>query len=387
MANKEYKNYIELIKTTATGAEQEWKAWVEGNVVTYEWGQKGGKKQTEVVRYAEGKNEGRANATTPEQQCLFEAARKARKKVEKSYAIVKGADIIGAQKSATVTDHDGDVPMCMLAETLNKHPKILDGLKVVDCQTKLDGNRCLINLDTCELYSRSRKRIGSIPGLGDDVAARCKELVRLGVKWVDGELFSKSLTFNQIQQIIRSKTPIPEAAEIQYHMYDVVLKKPWLERRHLLWMAVNWGGRLVEVETKTVSATMDAIEQANRDYVAQGYEGVIVRLHNGVYENKRSRSLLKHKTFQDSEYKVIGFQSEKNRPDLLGAVVLETEDGQEFNARPAMSDVEKAEIWKHRCEYVGLMATIKYQERDTKSGIPRFGILRGFRAESDIDKR
>ena len=36
-------------------------------------------------------------------------------------------------------------------------------------------------------------------------------------------------------------------------------------------------------------------------------------------------------------------------------------------------------------EYLGMMATVKFQELDGKSGIPRFPVLKGFRAESDIE--
>ena len=379
------KNKIELRKTSETGAEVIWLADIQDNVVAYTWGQVDGKLQTEEVEFLEGKNIGRANETTPEQQCLFEACRKARKKVEKGYRIVKGKELITEQTSDTVVTHGADVPFCMLAETLNKHLKKLDGLDSVDVQPKLDGNRCLINIDTCELYSRSRKQITSIPGLGEEVAKRCKNLVKKGVKWVDGELYSDELSFNDIQSVIRKKEAHELAGKIKFNMYDILLKKPWRERKHIMAIGTDFGGRLDEVLSTMVGANLETIEEWNQAFVAQGYEGVIVRLLDEVYENKRSRGLLKHKTFIDAEYKVIGFQAEKNRANVLGAVILVTKDGTEFNARPAVPDETKQFIWNNQKEYLGMMATVKFQELDGKSGIPRFPVLKGFRAESDIE--
>ena len=378
-------NRIELRKISETGAEVIWSANIQSNTVYYTWGQVGGKLQTEEVTFTDGKNIGRANETTPEEQCLFEACRKARKKVEKGYRIVKGAELITEQTSDTVVTHGGDVPFCMLAETLSKHLKKLDGLGSVDVQPKLDGNRCLINIDTCELYSRSRKQITSIPGLGEEVAKRCKNLVKKGVKWVDGELYSDELSFNDIQSVIRKKEAHELAGKIKFNMYDILLKKPWRERKHIMAIGTDFGGRLDEVLSTMVDANLETIEEWNQAFVAQGYEGVIVRLLDEVYENKRSRGLLKHKTFIDAEYKVIGFQAEKNRANVLGAVILVTKDGTEFNARPAVPDETKQFIWNNQKEYLGMMATVKFQELDGKSGIPRFPVLKGFRAESDIE--
>ena len=116
---------IELRKTGANGATLVWRAEVLRNEVHYVYGQEGGKMQTEEKVYSEGKNVGRANETTADEQCLFEACRKARKKVEKGYKPVVGGHLIAEQKSATVVDHDDEVPFCMLAQSLKDHLKKL----------------------------------------------------------------------------------------------------------------------------------------------------------------------------------------------------------------------------------------------------------------------
>jgi len=81
----------------------------------------------------------------------------------------------------------------------------------------------------------------------------------------------------------------------------------------------------------------------------------------------------------------VNFVSEELHPDKLGAAIMKMPNGDLFKARPAMTDKERDEIWKHPNKYIGRMATIKYQELDVKTGIPRFGVLTRFRSKDDMD--
>ena len=63
-----------LFKRASSGKIQQWTISVEGNVITKAYGQVGGAIQVVDDVVKKGKNVGRANATTPEQQAEAEAA-------------------------------------------------------------------------------------------------------------------------------------------------------------------------------------------------------------------------------------------------------------------------------------------------------------------------
>ena len=48
------------------------------------------------------------------------------------------------------------------------------------------------------------------------------------------------------------------------------------------------------------------IDKYHDAFLADGYEGSILRLDLGPYENKRSKQLLKKKDFIDEEFKIVG---------------------------------------------------------------------------------
>jgi DNA ligase 1 len=232
------------------------------------------------------------------------------------------------------------------------------------------------------MYSRSRKEITNIPGLGIAVAQACKGLKN--IEWADGELYSDKLTFREIQSIIRQTNSVhPDADKINFHMFDYISEKPFSARMVQMEDKIVGNDRIMIVPC--IAAVVDKINVMHNTFVEEGYEGIILRNPDMPYEEKRSSGLIKYKLFRDEEFRVIDWSPEKNDETLMGAAILETADGEIFKARPAMSELDKAEIWENRDAYIGMMAIVKFQEKDPVSGIPRFPILKGFRDASDVD--
>ena len=105
-------------------------------------------------------------------------------------------------------------------------------------------------------------------------------------------------------------------------------------------------------------------------YMNQGYEGQILR-SNSVYENKRSKSLLKHKSFVDAEFEILGVEEGKgNHAGKVGRLNFQI-NGKPFDAA-VNGDWEYIErLWKSKDGLIGKTATVKYFEL-TEDGIPRF---------------
>ena len=370
-----------LLEKNESGKPAIWKATIDGTTVTYEWGYKDGKKQTKVVKYTKGKNEGRANATTPEEQAVFEAEVKARKKLDKDYKIISGKL---ETTSETAQETHYDIPQPMLCNTYDKYKKRVDACTEIYVQPKLDGNRALCNVRTGKLYSRSRKEIAHLSFIGEEVKGACAKL-RGDIEWVDGELFAEGKTFNEMQTIIRSNKNVDTALAktMQYHIFDVLNKENWSYRRnHLRSIKPNKAVKVVKDEV----ISPNQVDEYHKKYVEEGYEGAIIRLGAGHYTHKRSMDILKVKSFKDEEFKVVGWTSEKHDEGKLGAAVCEVivnGDAKTFEARPAMTDKEKAKIWVEKNNYLGKLATVKYQEK-SPDGIPRFPVLKGFRSKEDM---
>ena len=67
----------------------------------------------------------------------------------------------------------------------------------------------------------------------------------------------------------------------------------------------------------------------------------------------------------------------------LGALVLEMDDGRQFNCGTGFDDALRAEIWANADQYMGRMAKVKSFLIGVKD-LPRFPVFLGFRDEGDI---
>jgi DNA ligase-1 len=102
------------------------------------------------------------------------------------------------------------------------------------------------------------------------------------------------------------------------------------------------------------------------DYVNLGYEGQMIRL-DGNYENSRSKYLLKHKSFIDKEYTILGVKEGIGKlQGKVGALIF---DGFESSVNGTHEYL--GELWLQRDKLIGKEATVKYFNL-TPDGFPRF---------------
>ena len=171
------KTFPTLYKLTSTGAVQQWTISVVGNEIHTVYGQVGGKLQIatpDIIK--EGKNIGRSNETTAEEQALAEAQSKWEKKTKAKYV----EDI--SRASAGESDVEGGYDP-MLAHKFSEQ-----GAKITYpayTQPKLDGHRCLAIIDNgkCTLRSRTRKQIHSMP----HIVKELENVYPTGLIKLDGE--------------------------------------------------------------------------------------------------------------------------------------------------------------------------------------------------------
>lgn len=348
---------------TKTGATNEWTIEVVDNKYRSIAGQVGGKMKISEWTICYGKNIGRANATTDKEQAMLEAIAKRTKKLESGY--FENIKHINKQRYFEP----------MLA---SKWEDSKDKIQYpIFSQPKLDGIRCIITKDG--MFSRNGKPIISAPHIRESLS----EVFDVYPDMVlDGELYADKFAndFNKIVSLVKKTKPtdtdLKESKKnIQYWIYDLpdndIQFGERCERLNELFENYKcFSKHCVEVETE-ICNDEDEVMGLYEEYVDKGFEGQMLRL-NGKYENKRSKNLMKHKSFVDEEYTILDIvEGEGNRTGTAGYMVFETEDGKRFKSNVKGTMEETAEMLKNKKQLIGKEATIKYFNL-TPDGIPRF---------------
>lgn len=367
----------DLFKKTSTGAIQVWSEWTVGNAIFTEWGHVNGSKQQTTETIANGKNVGKKNETTPEEQAQAEAKSRWELKLKKGYVESAG----GAAKGELNSVIEGGI-FPMLAHVYEDNVKHAKYPAFI--QPKLDGHRCIaIYKDSkCTLWSRTRKRINSVPHIERAVEAACKE-AELDDATIDGELYNHAYKdkFEELTSLIRQSEPGEKHEEVKFYVYDFVNNAEFSSRVTTLNKIFRkLPPAIVVVPTFDVS-TEEEMYDKFYDFVKDGYEGAIYRSKNGLYVNKRSRDLLKVKEFLDGEFLIVDVEEGRGKMSGHAVFICNSTAGTTFKVKMAATQDQLKTWYADRATLIGKYLTIKYQGL-TNSSIPRFPV--GLRFREDI---
>ena len=348
-----------------------------------------GKLQTSRT-YVKGKNVGRANETTDEQQAEKEADAKWVAKRDRS------------GYSETIPE---DKPMMpMLAQSHDKHGHKINYPAFI--QPKLDGIRCFIHVNAdgskyrnlnVKLVSRTGKEFTSLGHIADAV----RELVSVmgksaGSFILDGELYNHKFKndFQGLVSAIKRDEPSENTRLVQFHCYDYVAEDRDFEDRieelyHMDWwlnpslndlsteVGFTHDEAIQIVETFPVDNLDEVVEQ-NSLWLEDGYEGSMIRNAKGGYQpNRRSPDLQKYKSFIDQEFEIVGAYENKGRMEGQCTFTCVTEDGTEFGVKPMGTEAQREQYWTdfQAGKLTGKMLTVKFFEWTTSENpVPRFPV-------------
>ncbi len=351
------KEWPILYKYTSKGQVQQWQITADGdNFYTVE-GIQNGKLTTSLPTYCKGKNIGKKNETTNEQQAVLEAAAKHQKKIDSGYNEVLSSE---AKFFQPMLAHE-----CVVEKLDFKGQEIY-------AQPKLDGLRA----DNYEnaITSRNGKPYLSVPHLYQSDGVR-----------LDGELYNHTYSddFNKIVSLCKKQKPTVEELEeskslVQFWAYDFPDHPGnFIDRYRALQKYVSTCGNKSIVVVPTIRiVSIEELQRLHAQWLSEGYEGTIVRL-NKPYENKRSKNLLKFKDFVDAEFKIIGaVEGEGGRAGTIGKFLMEDSQGRKFKSNVKGNFDYLKELWKNHKDYIGKTATVKYfqltPETEEGGGVPRF---------------
>lgn len=346
-----------LYKRAVNGKTLEWEIEVENNCFRTISGYTDGIKTTSEWTCCEGKNTGKKNSTTANEQAVAEATAMHRKRIE-----------TGSFENI----NEIDTPVYfkpMLAHDYNDYKDKIT--YPIFGQPKLDGVRCIVKADG--MWSRNGKAIISAPHIYDSLRPLFEQDPDL---ILDGELYADKnvADFNTIISCVRKTKPtladLKLSADcIQYHIYDLPSNDGTFVQRFRSLFKMKLPECCVIVQTDQIDNENDLLAYYY-DYMHLGYEGQILRT-DSKYENKRSKSLLKHKSFVDAEFEILGVEEGKgNLSGKVGRLNFNI-NGKAFDAA-VNGDWEYIErLWNSKDGLIGKTATVKYFEL-TEDGIPRF---------------
>ncbi len=263
----------------------------------------------------------------------------------------------------------------MLAYKVDSKP--VDWTKKVYMQPKLDGVRCVIQLnDKGEVYAYSRT---GKPWLNiDHILQDLKPLFSENEDVIlDGELYNHDLRddFEKIISLVRKQKPTADdRAEskklVQFHCYDYANgSENYSTRMNNLVTSDMYSYCVKYVPTYLVNKHEEALDLHHNAFLPEGYEGSILRL-DGPYQCKRSYNLQKFKDFHDAEATIVGYEAGKGkREGTLGKFFMMDDEGVRFGCPPGKGFTYKdlADIQNNIHDYIGETATFTYFER-TKAG-------------------
>lgn len=335
-------------------------------------------------KVCEGKNIGRANETSPEQQAMAEAQAKWEKKKSEKYS--ESVDVMDAER----------LQEPMRAKEFKDHVKKLfndtgQPLQVIFTQRKLDGIRATITKDGA--ISRKGKKFFDYPHIQNALRPLFEQYPDV---ILDGEFFNADLNsdFEKIVSLVKKQTPtkeqIKEAQIIQFHVYDLASSPNKFSTRmaelDVMLPHINYSNNpdnfglpykpIERVETYLINSK-GLLDELYEKWLNEGYEGQMVRT-DIVYQWKRTDALLKRKEFIDAEFIIDGiFEGKGNKSRQAGYVTLANLDGTKIyakNGEQAKANIKASwgfckRLLADKDKIIGTQGTVKFF-RYNETGAP-----------------
>lgn len=290
---------------------------------------------------------------------------------------------------------------CQLATDSTNFENLLVGEKILE--VKLDGMRVITVVypdGRVDQYSRNGKELVNFALIKEQIAKHAKFFREATV--LDGEVMSSS--FQDLMKQARRKSDV-KTDDAVLNLFDILTLREFsagvgvagqVERStqllswytpiadHMQNVAVV-GQEVVDLDTEQGRARYLEI---NKQAVDGGYEGIMIKDPDAVYECKRGRSWLKLKPFIEVSLEVIDVEegTGKNAGRLGNLVCSGQDDGKDITVSVGggFSDALRDSIWLDIPGTIGQIVEVRAdaitQNQDGSYSLrfPRFKSFRGF---------
>ena len=297
----------------------------------------------------------------------------------------------------------------MLAHDGTNHEKKITGKKLLEM--KLDGVRVITIINagnkTVTQYTRNGKVLENFSHITAALEKNIDHFERSIV--LDGEMVSSS--FQTLMKQVHRKSDV-QSEDARLMLFDVLPLSEFQKGKSVLGqrrrsnllrsmkpLLDTIGGIDVitqtEVDLDTYVGELE-FKQFNKDILEAGFEGIMIKEPDAVYEAKRSVSWLKMKPFLTFDLTIVAVEEGTGKnAGRMGAVVCKgTDQGKRIqgNVGSGFTDKQRDEIWNDQTGVIGQVVEIKAdcltknQDSDDLYSLrfPRFERFRGFAAGDKI---
>ena len=368
-------NNTYLYKKDSKGKIRQWRAYtdytLDGNghiTITIEHGQQGGKLQTKERKVVSGKNKGKSNETTIQQQAELEIGYLYQKQLDDGY-VQNINDYVEPRRP-------------MLAHKYQDRGKSVDWEKDNYASTKLDGIRCFIFVDNdgnCTFESRTGKEFKYFQHIELEVQSK-----NITNAILDGELYSENISFEQICSLVNSDDYVPEEdVEIKFYIYDMILNNnldETFENRYKRYSSIfdtNIDNHIISV-TQTLVKSEEDMKILAAQFVSEGYEGLMLKQGDAKYDfGKRSVALLKYKEMHSDEFKIKDIFIAENDPERVQIELyidpFNLQETFKIGTLKGNKEENYNNYYLNKNNLIGKWLTINYQTL-TSYGVPLFPV-------------
>ena len=184
---------------------------------------------------------------------------------------------------------------------------------------------------------------------------------------MDGEIWAGRGAFASAVSTVRQQVPSDAAwRHMQFMVFDLPAHGGIFDLRIAALQELKLP-RWVQPVKQSRIASQAALQALLRKTVQDGGEGLVLHRGESLYVGQRSDDLLKFKPFDDAEARVVGhIEGQGKYKGLLGALLVETPEGQRFKLGTGLTDAQRREP-----PAVGTWVTYRFRDLNP-SGIPRF---------------
>lgn len=201
---------------------------------------------------------------------------------------------------------------------------------------------------------------------------------------LDGELYSHNMSFEEIHSTVSSQrvSVSPDSEKIQLHIFDLVNDQPqWKRTKELFELKKIFSSipYSIQIVPTYYVENFESLMEKYREFIALGYEGIIVRHPDNLYVRKRSTHLMKFKPKKSDIYEIIGYKEEYDKfgepKGRLGALVCIGSDGTQFSVGSGLTEDDRIKFWKDPDQLLDKLCHIEYQHLTPGKKIPRFPVF------------
>lgn len=236
---------------------------------------------------------------------------------------------------------------------------------------KLDGHRAIIinNQGTVDIYSRSGKKINKLDYLIEEASQLPENYV------YDGELLplnieTKGREYQEVSKILKQQYSNKKVA---FHIFDVIPINDFRRQKCPI-LYRDRKAFLKTIDDMTYIKKIDflfegifnkfQLENIFKKKINELSEGLMINFDNGVYEFKRTKNLLKVKSFDTIDCIVIGMEKGRGKyRNVLGNITIRFE----YNGNPytckcgvGFSDYERDYFYKNKTRLIGKVIEVQY---------------------------